>query len=280
VIGMIVKQDASGLMPVNPFYSYVLAGVEHECQRENLSLMYANVVVDALNRPVSFPPMLLDRRIDGILVVGAFLEDAIGQIKQMANKPIVLIDAYAPGLPFDSIVADNVNGAYAAVYHLITQGHTRIGLVGSTPDAYPSIRERRRGYCRALKHHGIEVLYIGFGIDPWGRLQATIRLLQRLRGSQPSLPATTTSPSARSTPLMIRVGRSAICPSSADDIDLAQEVRPALTTVHVDKSDGCAGGATATTARSGRGVDDGAQHQLIIRESVRPLMVVGVSRRP
>ncbi len=279
VIGMIVKQDASGLMPVNPFYSYVLAGVERECQRENLSLMYANVVVDALNRPVSFPPMLLDRRIDGILVVGAFLEDAIGQIRQMANKPLVLIDAYAPGLPFDSIVADNVNGAYAAVYYLITQGHTRIGLVGSTPDAYPSIRERRRGYCRALKHHGIEeLLYIeDSALTREAGYEATIRLLQRLPRITALFAcndnvAVGALNAAHDSGLDVPGDLSIV---GFDDIDLAQEVRPALTTVHVDK---VLMGALAVRQLRDRAESLGRpalttalSTQLIVRESVRPL---------
>ncbi|HEX2621407.1 MAG TPA: LacI family DNA-binding transcriptional regulator, partial [Phototrophicaceae bacterium] len=144
VIGMLVKQAGTEPPVMNPFYSYVLSGVERECQRQNLSLMYARLPVDQLNRPVSYPPMLTNKQIDGLLVVGAFLEDTIEQIREMANKPIVLVDAYVPGQFFDSVVIDNINGAYKAVSYLIDQGHRHIGLVGSTPDAYPSIRERRK----------------------------------------------------------------------------------------------------------------------------------------
>src|SRR5258708_3693281 len=49
VIGTIGKIDDAGMLSVNAFYSYVLAGIERECQRHNLSLMYANINVDKLN---------------------------------------------------------------------------------------------------------------------------------------------------------------------------------------------------------------------------------------
>ncbi len=238
VIGMVVKQDFGIPGPINPFYTHVLAGIDQECQRQKLSLMYANVAVDALNHPVSMPPMLLDQRVDGVLVVGAFLEQAIGQIQHVAEKPIVLVDAYAPGQPLDSILTDNVNGAHTAVNYLIEQGHTRIGLVGSLPDAYPSIRERRKGYSRALKHHGIREMYIeDTPLTGEGGYDGATRLLKRC----PEVTAIFACNdevafgvlrAAHDLGLKIPADLSVV---GFDDIDLAQEVHPALTTVHVDK---------------------------------------------
>jgi DNA-binding LacI/PurR family transcriptional regulator len=37
VIGMIVKRDLDGSPTINPFYSYVMAGIEHECQPSRMS---------------------------------------------------------------------------------------------------------------------------------------------------------------------------------------------------------------------------------------------------
>ncbi|MBX3082248.1 MAG: LacI family DNA-binding transcriptional regulator [Anaerolineae bacterium] len=238
VIGMILKQDGVMPMAANPFYSYVLSGVERECQRMNLSLMFASVEVDELNCPVSFPPMLLDQKVDGILVVGTFIEDTILEISQRVDMPIVLIDAYAPGKSFDSVIADNLNGAYAAVEYLIKQGHRNIGLIGSLPDAYPSIRERRKGYLRALKYHGIETSYIEDGqLNRIPAYDATCRLLRRA----PEVTAIFACNDECAIGVMNaarEMGReipSDLSVVGFDDIDLAQEVTPALTTVHVDK---------------------------------------------
>jgi DNA-binding LacI/PurR family transcriptional regulator len=114
-VGMLTKLEAGESLAINPFYSHVLAGVERECQRQGMSLMYANIEVDEHSCALNWPPMLDEQRVDGILVVGTFLEDTILQISRQASQPIVLVDAYASGQPVDSILTDNVNGAYSAV---------------------------------------------------------------------------------------------------------------------------------------------------------------------
>src|ERR1043166_8757809 len=72
VIGVISQSDPEPAPVLNPFYSHVIAGIDRECQRQNLSLMYANVDVDELNRPNTLPSMLLERQVDGIIMVGTF----------------------------------------------------------------------------------------------------------------------------------------------------------------------------------------------------------------
>jgi LacI family transcriptional regulator len=238
-VGMLMKRAVNDQLPINPFYSYVLSGAERECQRRNLSLMYAHVEVDEQNRAQNWPPMLLNQRADGLLVVGAFLEETIIRISQQTQQKIVLVDSYAPDQLFDSIVTDNINGAYNAVRYLIDRGHSRIGCVGSMPAGYPSIRERRKGYTRALKEAGITDLYIEDSLltreDVY---DATIRLLRR----SPEITAIFACNDNAAigalnaiNDLGLRVPDD-ISLVGFDDIDLAQEVSPALTTIHVDKT--------------------------------------------
>ncbi len=237
-IGLLVKQDDNLPYPVNPFYSYILAGAERECQRQGVNLMFASVDVDCRNRVKKWPPLLFDGRVDGLIIVGTFLEDAIAQIDHQADM-IVLVDAYAPGLRVDSIVTDNLNGALSAVNFLIENGHTRIGLVGSTPDAYPSIRERRKGYTRALEQAGIETLYIeDTPLSRAGGYQGTLDLLARAPGVAAIFAcndevALGVMNAAEDLNLKIPDDLSII---GFDNIDIAQEVSPPLTTVHVDKT--------------------------------------------
>ncbi|MBE2272301.1 MAG: LacI family DNA-binding transcriptional regulator [Anaerolinea sp.] len=238
VVGAIGKIDDGQTMMINPFYSYVLAGIEWECQRNNLSLMLANIMVDNLNRPPTLPPMLLDNHVDGVLLVGTFLEDTIQLVGKRFEKPVVLIDAYAPGSHFDSVVTDNISGAYAAVKYLIKQGHQKIALVGSMPDSYPSIRERRKGYLRALKNHRISDVYIEDSpLNREGGFDATCNLLQH----SPEITAifACNDEVAYGAILAARqLGRDVPDDLSVigfDDIDLARQMSPALTTVRVDK---------------------------------------------
>lgn len=276
-IGLLIKQDNDLPYVINPFYSYVLAGAEQECRRQGISLMFASITVDEYNRVINWPPLLFNSSVDGLIIVGTFLEDAIAQIDYQADA-IALVDSYAPGLQVNSIVTDNLNGAQSAVNHLIDCGHTRIGLIGSTPDAYPSIRERRKGYTRALKQANIETTYIEDGpLTREGGYAAALNLLRRapeitaIFGCNDNV-AIGIMNAAQALNLKIPDDLSLV---GFDNIDLAQEVSPALTTVHVNK--------TLMGTLAVRHLRDQIEHEertslttvisteLIIRDSVRVL---------
>jgi DNA-binding LacI/PurR family transcriptional regulator len=69
--------------------------------------------------------------------------------------PLVLVDRYLPGLAVDSIVPDNLGGAYEAVSHLVAAGHRRIAFVGTDNLATTSVAERMLGYRQALAAAGL-----------------------------------------------------------------------------------------------------------------------------
>lgn len=238
-VGLLTKIHDNDPLIINPFYSYVIAGTERECQRHNINLMFANIEVDARNRAHSLPTMLLDEIVDGVIIVGAFLEETITDIRRRVGPNLVLVDAYTSDeTAFDSVLIDNYRGAYLAVSHLIENGHRTIGLIGSTPDSYPSIMERRQGYLAALAHHGITDSFIEDSelLRP-DSFQATLRLLKRF----PEITAIFACNDNVAIGVMNALREVGLdIPGDVsvvgfDDIDLAQEVMPPLTTMHVDK---------------------------------------------
>ncbi len=237
-IGLLTKRDYGTPPALNPFYSHILSGAEHECQRLRINLMYASVEVDERNRPQELPAMLLEEQVDGLIVVGTFLEAAIATIGKQATPNVVLVDAYAPNQPFDSVIIDNLEGAQLAIEYLIAQGHRHIGLVGSQLDAYPSIRERRKGYTRTLRDNGLSDNYIEDGpLTRDGGCEGTRRLLERA----PEVTAIFACNDMVAFGAMYaarELGRAVPDTLSVigfDDIDPAQGVVPPLTTIHVDK---------------------------------------------
>jgi LacI family transcriptional regulator len=160
-IGVLVKRHLGQSIPIDPFYSAVLSGAEQECKRYGLNLLYSSIAVDDLSNLIEWPTLFKDQQIDGWLLLGAFVPETMDQLAAYLDSYVVLIDAYvAAPLTYDTIVADNVSGAYEAVSYLIKQGHQHIGLIGSTFNSYPSILMRREGYLRALKDHNIKSVYI------------------------------------------------------------------------------------------------------------------------
>jgi LacI family transcriptional regulator len=72
VIGMLVKHDFGLEVTVNPFFSHVERGVERECRLRNIGLMYSLIEVDHQNRPIIWPSMISEQRVDGLLLLGTF----------------------------------------------------------------------------------------------------------------------------------------------------------------------------------------------------------------
>jgi LacI family transcriptional regulator len=237
-LGLILKADHDTQPRANPFYSHVVAGIEEACRRNHINLLYATMPVNTDNVPVEVPRLLEEDSVDGLLLVGAFVPDALNQLLHAQNAHVVLVDAYAAPNGYDAILSDNVRGAYEAVSYLIERGHRHIGLLGTHPNAYPSLQQRRAAYTRALQDHAIENKYFAdSSFDRHDVIRATTTLLQEnpqitaLFGVNDEV-AIAAMNAAQSLGRRIPEELSVI---GFDDIDLAQHVMPPLTTMHVDK---------------------------------------------
>lgn len=181
-IGVVVKRDPGEYPRIDPFNYTVLCGIEDECESLGINMMYASLPVNEFSHANSWSPLLENDEIDGIVIVGIiFTElDIINRIP--ANIPVVLVDSYTVDLDCDTVVTDNVRGAYDGVRYLIEQGHTHIGLIGSTMSEreHPSVSERRQGYLKALADRGIEHTYIESSLlQGESAYNATLALLRR-----------------------------------------------------------------------------------------------------
>lgn len=236
--GLIVKTQPGITPQANPFYSQVLAGIADACGRAQINLLYALVPVDDHNLPTEIPQLLNEDRVDGLLFVGAFIDKTLDHLLEEHLHPVVLVDGYSESGRYDAVVSDNHQGAYEAVCHLLEHGHRDIGIIGSQPDAYPSILERRNGYCQALQEHGITTPYFGdCNFDNAEVAEAT----QRVLTGHPQISALFCCNDAAAISAMRsaqEIGRKIPADLSVigfDDIDSAQHVTPPLTTMHVDK---------------------------------------------
>ncbi len=239
-IGLILKADPDSVPQANKFYSHVVAGIEMACRRQHVNLLYATMTVDEDSYPLELPRILVEEdSADGLLLVGAFLNEALIRVVDRRSTPIVLVDAYATLDVYDAVVSDNFAGAYRVVTYLIQQGHRHIGLVGSHPKAYPSIQERRNGYLRALKDHDISDRYVAecHIINTEETIKATSALLRRY----PQITAifgVNDEGAIMALDVAQELGRKVPDDLSLvgfDNIDLADCVSPPLTTMHVDK---------------------------------------------
>ncbi len=236
-IGTVVKTEPNLPARANPFYSHVIIGVEDACRRNGIDLLLSTMPVDEHNRPLGVPQMLVRGAADALLMVGTFVDETILSVTSRRAPPIVLVDAYAKTECYDAVVSDNFQAAWQAVEYLVRQGHRHVGLVGSEPDSYPSIKQRRGGYLRALREADIAQSYIAeFNPMNESGYEATRNLLHK-SPQVTALFGVNDKVAIAAMSAAIDMGRHVPDDLSIvgyDDVDFASSAKPPLTTMHVD----------------------------------------------
>ena len=238
-IGLILRSrnrnKLARLPGVNAFYSWVLAGVEAAARPQRMNLLYTTLPVDDDNQPLEFPDHLLAQRLDGVLLVGSFPESTIAEVANRHAGAIVLVDAPAGSHRYDAVISDNQAGGYQAVNHLIRHGHRRIALISPAPEADPNFGQRRDGYLKALREHGLDPFFGKMTKDE--AAAPTAELLRRhpevtaLVGCNDVF-AINAMQAAQALGRRVPEDLSVI---GFDDIELAAQITPTLTTMAVDK---------------------------------------------
>jgi len=236
-IGLVIKAVHGDSPEANRFYAPVMAGIEESCRTHRMDLMLATMPVDQNYYPIEVPRIVTDRTCDGLIVVGAHLSQATAEILRAA-PPAVLVDAYSEDDAFDSVATDNIGGARTAVEHLVGRGHREIAILGTSPDAFPSILQRRRGYEQVIAESGLAPRLID--TPYWPPEAAAIVGVEYLQTHR-EITAVFCANDAVAVALMQAARQAGISiPDRVsvvgfDDIDLAGFVSPALTTMAVDK---------------------------------------------
>lgn len=237
-MGVLLKTHPDDVAITQSFYGPVVAGIEEVCRRQQIHLIFANLLVDLENRPVDPPRLLFEQHTDGLLLIGMQMNRASLTLFQQQSAPIVLVDAYVESDPYDTVVTDNYAGAYAATTYLLDQGHRHIAIVGSQPQTFPSVIERRTGYHQALTEQGLQPYFWDCPLWPKAAYEACRAYLHQL-----PVPITAffcCNDAVAFSLMQALQEREYRIPQDVsvigfDNIDLAQHTTPPLTTMLVDK---------------------------------------------
>jgi LacI family transcriptional regulator len=141
----------------NPFYPDVLRGIEDAALKEGYNVFLCNTNYD-LTRGMDAIHSLVDKRVDGVLIMTSAFSPAWLEELDANHVPVVILDweVQARGSNVSSIGVDFRRGIQAAVEHLINLGHRRFAHV-SGPALLPTSSYRSDAFLQALG---------GFGIAP------------------------------------------------------------------------------------------------------------------
>lgn len=139
----------------NPFFTSLVRGVEDVAHEHGYGVFLCNSDEDA-DKESLYVNLLLAERVAGVVVSATRETDSPCRKLVEADMPVVAVDRRMGDLDVDTVVVDNVDGAYQAVSHLVGLGHRRIGIIGG-PLWTTTGRERLEGYRKALSQHKIEL---------------------------------------------------------------------------------------------------------------------------
>lgn len=127
------------------FYSKVILGIENEARKNNY-----DIIVNFMDRSNFVVPAAVEsRKASGILIVGAIEDEYLEKVLRF-GLPTVLVDHASNMLNVDSVLTQNMSGAYMAVSYLIKNGQKNISFFGSI-DYTLSFRERWLGFYEGMK---------------------------------------------------------------------------------------------------------------------------------
>ena len=133
----------------NPFFTTLARGVEDTASRAGFTVIFCNTD-EAEEKEQQYLQVLLQKRVDGILLVPARSTPTAVQFLQEHNTPVVIIDRCVPLAKADVVRCDSENGAYLLVQLLVKLEHTQIAVLGG-PKGVSTADDRVAGARRAMK---------------------------------------------------------------------------------------------------------------------------------
>jgi LacI family transcriptional regulator len=137
----------------NPLFPPIVRGLEDRLAKHGYVALIGNTDLDVTREQMVFDQMRA-RHVDGFVLATATLHNPILAEAAEADLPVVLMNRTAQGYPFSSVAVDNEQGERAAVDHLVSLGHTRIGHIGGPQDVSTGVA-RRRGFFEGMRAHGL-----------------------------------------------------------------------------------------------------------------------------
>ncbi len=151
IISLIVPHAASTLF-TDPYFPRLIQGITLACNKNNLSLslfLFQNEdEEEILTRRIANTSL-----VDGVIIASSQFDDPLIPHLVANGVPLVVVgrqDQY-PEVSFVDI--DNVNGAYAAVTHLLRRNYRRVAHI-TGPLNMVSGTDRLLGYKKALQDRG------------------------------------------------------------------------------------------------------------------------------
>jgi LacI family transcriptional regulator len=139
----------------NPFWTTVARGGEDAASDAGFNVILCNTDESDVEQD-KYLRVLLQKQVDGVLLVPARSAMEPIQFVQSQDTPVVVLDRRIPDAQVDVVRCDSEGGAYQLTRLLLSLGHRRIAML-SGPRRVSTAEDRVAGYRRALTEAGLDV---------------------------------------------------------------------------------------------------------------------------
>lgn len=181
---------------------------------------------------------LVERKVDGLVLVGNEHHQALFELVEKAGIPLVTTYLHSKNSRFISVGFDNEAASRKIIRHLTELGHRDFGLITSPISQNDRIRARLEGMIKGLSEAGLSVPPERIVEVPYSIVDGRRALRQIFAdGRWVSAVACTTDALAvgavlEASQLGLKVPAD-LSVTGFDDLDLASQIVPPLTTIHV-----------------------------------------------
>ena len=137
----------------NPYFPQLVRAVEDAARDEGYAILLCNASDDP-EREAFYLDLLVDRRVDGLIIAASSLGVRHQEWLAAARLPVVLVNTAAPDVDLPSIMSDNREGGRLAAGHLLGLGHRRFGYLMAPPRNVDA-PDRLAGVRQALAEAGL-----------------------------------------------------------------------------------------------------------------------------
>lgn len=129
------------------FFSHIQFGIESEARKNRMNTVISYYDDSTVMEEV--PLCIREGIVSGIITLGRVKKAVFNSLKRY-DIPIIMVDNYYEDISWDYILSDNFTGGFIAAKHLIETGHKEIGFLGGT-DLSVSFYDRFLGFRKALE---------------------------------------------------------------------------------------------------------------------------------
>ena len=138
----------------NPFFAYILKGIDHVCSKNNYDTILFNTGEDP-EKELRYIDLLRQKSVRGI-IISSCISDYEKYKDIFKGLTPVFFNRLPLGIDADAILNDNTKEAYEATEYFIKTGHRKIAFINGNPEM-STFKERYQGFLDAMRTYDVPV---------------------------------------------------------------------------------------------------------------------------